>query len=69
MSNTATITRTTTRPTFRAFSYYSEATNEKLRAAHEAGCDHCEKDMEGDYRTLPHYIIGRLAMMIELNAK
>ena len=67
------MTNTTTarpaRPTFSPKSYYSDATNEKLRAAHEAGCDHCESMDDEDYRLLPHYIIGRLSMIIDFEIK
>jgi hypothetical protein len=63
------MTDTTLRPAFRPLSYYSDATNEKLRAAHEAGCDHCESMEDEDYRLLPYYVIGRLSMIIDTNIK
>ena len=57
------------RPTFSPKSYYSDATNELLRTAYEAGCDHCESMDDEDYRLLPHYVIGRLAMVIDFSVK
>jgi hypothetical protein len=61
------ITARPIRPTFKPKEHYSDATNEKLRAAHEAGCDYYESMECKDYTLLPHYIIGYLSTIIDMN--